>query len=82
MIFIKIMTVLQIPLSKEMQKGLNDRTNPVGISSTAYVKILIAKDLGFLIENNNFQQGNIFNADRDNDGKGIEADEFLTMLEA
>jgi len=76
------MTILQIPLSKEMQKGLDKRTNPIGISNTSYVKILIAKDLGLLAENDCFHQGNIFNAERDNNGKGIMADEFLGMLKS
>jgi len=73
--------ILQIPLSKEMQAELKIRTKPVGISNTAYVKVLIAKDLGLLPENNQgFRPGNLFNADRDNNGKGIPIGDMIKML--
>ena len=75
------MSILQIPLSEEMKRGLNERTNPIGISNTAYVKVLIAKDLG-LIGNDNFEPGNLFNADRDNGGKGISIADMKSMLKA
>lgn len=73
------MTTLQIPLSPEMQKMLKKRTHPVGVSSTAYVKILIARDLGLLPEND-FEPGNLFHANRDNDGQGISFSKMKNML--
>jgi len=74
------MTVLQIAISEEIKKRLNKRTKPVGISNTAYVKILIAKDLGLLAQDN-FVAGNLFNADRDNDGQGIPIADMKNMLD-
>ena len=74
------MTVLQIPLTDELKEGLERCTSAIGVSKSAYVKMLIAQNvLGEQAED--FSPGNLFNADRDNNGKGIPLDEFRKMLE-
>ncbi len=78
------MTILQIPLSDEMKKKLNQITKPVGISNTAYIKILIAKDLGLLPnqDKTTFAAGNLFNANRDNNSQGIPFSDVRKMLQS
>jgi hypothetical protein len=71
--------ILQIPLSSKMKEELDHRTKPVGISNTAYIKVLIAKDLG-LLPDTDFLPGNLFNADRDNNGKGVPIEDMRKML--
>lgn len=83
-LYVNNMTVLQIPLSDEMKNKLNQITKPVGISNTAYIKILIARELGLLPDQNKkaFTQGNLFNADRDNNGQGIPFSDVRKMLQS
>ncbi len=42
------MSVLQISLSEEMQERLNEKTKPIGVSNTSYVRMLLANNLGLL----------------------------------
>jgi len=75
--------VIQLSLSEEMEEKLNKRTKPIGISNTAYLKILLAKDLNMLqndLDDEGFLEGNLFNAKRDNKAEGIPISSFKKML--
>ena len=71
------MTTLQIKVQKQLAEALQKKSSQIGISKTAYVKVLIAQDLGLAFDE---QPGNLFNADRDNGGLGIPLGEFEAML--
>lgn len=72
------MTTLQITLPPQLQQSLDQKTKRIGVSKTAYVKMLIAQDMGIL--NEDALPGNLFNADRDNNGKGIPLEDFKKLL--
>lgn len=72
------MTTLQIKVQKDLDRALQEKSSKIGISKTAYVKVLMAKDLGIGFDE---EPGNLFNADRDNGGRGLSLDEFKSFLE-
>jgi len=73
------MSTLQISLPEALEKKLKAKTRAVGVSNTAYVKILIARDLGVL-DVPEYEPGNLFNADRDNHGQGLSLSEMKNLL--
>ena len=74
------MTTLQLQLHDTLATQLNEVADRVGISRTAYVKTLIAKDLGIAFTDQ--YPGNVFNAERDNQGVTVPLDDFVQMVES
>lgn len=68
------MALLQVNIEEELKKAIKKKANKYGVTASSLVKIVLVK--AFMEDD----QGNVFNADRDNNGKGIEINKFLTML--
>lgn len=84
------MALLQINIDNTLKKALQKKAKQYGVPISSLVRIVLVKSF---IENGNgnsahpspgspsdFKMGNLFNADRDNGGKGIPLDDFLNLL--
>ena len=72
------MTLLQVQVDETLKKAISKRAKRYGVPSSSLVKIALTE--AFMPEDEVF--GNVFNADRDNSGKGISGGDFLKMLQS
>jgi hypothetical protein len=72
------MTLLQLKVDSKLKKAIKDRAEEYGVTSSAIVKMVLSDAF---LKKESFTPGNIFNADRDNNGKGIPIDEFIALLQ-
>ncbi|MDP4007911.1 MAG: hypothetical protein Q8P68_01840 [Candidatus Peregrinibacteria bacterium] len=70
------MSLLQINIDDDLKKAIKGRAKKYGVPVSSVVKIVLVK--AFLDEDD--KPGNVFNADRDNAGKGINIDDVMSML--
>lgn len=78
-IFCIQMALLQVRISNKLYKALQNASKTFDVPMTSLVKIELTKS--FLLKNQDDNAlGNIFNAERDNKGKGIPTEDFLTMI--
>lgn len=70
------MSLLQINVDDNLKQAIKDRAKKYGVPVSSVVKIVLVK--AFLDADD--QPGNIFNASRDNNGKGIKIDDVMSML--
>lgn len=68
------MSLFQINIDEGLKKAIHKKAKHYGVTSSALVRIVLV---------NAFQDsktGNIFNADRDNGGKGIKVEDLISKL--
>lgn len=68
------MNLLQIKIDDKLKKAIQQKANSYGVPSSSLIRIVLVKN--FLQD----KPGNIFNADRDNNGKGIKVDDLIDYL--
>lgn len=66
------MSLLQVEISDELKAAIKEKANLYGITSSALVRIVLVKNF--------IEEGNVFNADRDNNGKGMPVDTLIQKL--
>lgn len=73
------MTLLQVNVEDKLKKAIDKKADSYGIPTSTLVRIVLVKSF---LENRNEDGGigNIFNADRDNNGKGLKIDDFIAAL--
>ena len=70
------MSLLQVQINDVLMSALRNRSERYGVPVASLVKMALGKI--FLDEDeDDYLPGNVFNADRDNNGKGIPAKELL-----
>lgn len=73
------MTLLQLKIDDKLKKAIDKKADTYGVPSSSLIRIVLVKS--FLEEEkNDITAGNIFNAARDNKGKGIKIDDFIAAL--
>lgn len=70
------MSLLQLNIDDNLKKAIKKKANLYGVPVSSLVRIVLVRS--FLEEE--IEEGNIFNAKRDNEGKGIKIDELIDML--
>ncbi len=68
------MNLLQVKIDDNLKKTIQEKANIYGITVSSLVRIVLIRS--FLLE----KPGNVFNADRDNKGKGIKIDDLIDSL--
>ena len=68
------MNLLQIKIDDRLKKAIQQKADSYGVPTSSLIRIVLVKT--FLHE----KPGNIFNADRDNSGKGIKIDNLIDSL--
>lgn len=75
------MTLLQVKIDDKLKKAIDKKADTYGVSVTALVRITLVKSfMSEMGHQEDFGHGNIFNADRDNNGKGIKIDDLINAL--
>ena len=86
------MALLQINIDDTLKKALQKKAKQYGVPISSLVRIVLVKSFTENANGNgnmthppvsspsNFKIGNLFNADRDNNGKGIPLDDFLALF--
>jgi FKBP-type peptidyl-prolyl cis-trans isomerase 2 len=73
------MTLLQLKIDDKLKKAIDKKADAYGVPTSSLVRIVLVKS--FLEEEkNDLAPGNIFNAPRDNKGKGLKIDDFIAAL--
>lgn len=72
------MSLLQIKIDDNLKKAIKQKADEYGVPSSSIVRIVLIKS--FLNDDRGMVKGNIFNAERDNKGIGIDIDDFIERL--
>jgi len=73
------MTLLQVKVDEKLKKAIEKKADTYGVPTSTLVRIVLVKS--FLNEPGaDSQAGNVFNAERDNRGKGIHIDQLIAAL--
>lgn len=67
------MTLIQINVEDDLKKAIQKKAKQYGVPVSSLIRIVLVK---FFLE----REGNVFNADRDNKGKGIMVDDLIDAL--
>ncbi|MCF6269534.1 MAG: BrnA antitoxin family protein [Melioribacteraceae bacterium] len=73
-------SLLQLKIDSPLKEAISQKAKKYGVPASSLIRIALTQ--AFMDENNDDMFGNIFNADRDNEGKGIPVKDFLEMLKA
>lgn len=76
----KCMNLLQIKIDNNLKKAIKKKAELYGVPASTLVRIVLVKSFLEEDEETNPDFGNVFNAKRDNNGKGIKIDDFLAAL--
>lgn len=68
------MNLLQVKIDDNLKKAIQEKADAYGVPASSLIRIVLVKN--FLKE----QPGNVFNADRDNNGRGIKIDDLIDSL--
>jgi hypothetical protein len=68
------MNLLQIKVDNKLKKAIQTKANSYGVPASSLIRIVLVKN--FLQD----KSGNVFNANRDNNGKGIKIDYLIDSL--
>lgn len=71
------MALLQVQIDEKLKKAMHGKARSYGVPMSSLVKIVLVHSF---MPQKEFQAGNIFNAQRDNQGKGIPLDDLLKAL--
>lgn len=71
------MSLLQIQIDDKLKKAISAKAKKYGVSSSSLIRITLVKAF---LDDDPWIEGNVFNAERDNEGKGIAIDDLITML--
>lgn len=73
------MTLLQLKVDDNLKKAIDKKADLYGVPVSTLVRIVLVRSF---IEDtgNGTNEGNIFNARRDNNGQGIKIDDLIAAL--
>ncbi|MBI4994906.1 hypothetical protein HZC21_04670 [Candidatus Peregrinibacteria bacterium] len=73
------MSLLQINIDEKLNKAIKEKAEMYDVPATSLVRIVLVRS--FMKEDKGeIGPGNIFNAGRDNKGKGIKIDDIIDLL--
>lgn len=70
------MSLLQIQVDDKLKKAMKAKAALYGVPMSSLVRIVLVQ--AFL--GDTVSKGNVFNAERDNDGKGMPIDDLISSL--
>jgi len=74
------MNLLQIKIDEKLKKAIRKKADLYGVPVSSLIRIVLVKSFLEQDEEENPGFGNVFNAKRDNAGKGINVEDFLSAL--
>lgn len=74
------MSLLQIHVDQKLKNAIKKKAAQYDVPASSLIKIILTQS--FLIDNTSqpYKPGNVFNAQRDNKGKGISLDSLIRAL--
>lgn len=72
------MSLLQVKVDKKLKRAIQEKSKKYGVPASSLVRIVLMDS--FLLGRDKEDAGNIFNAYRDTDGKGIPIDDLIRAL--
>lgn len=72
------MTLLQVKIDDKLSKAIKKKAGVYGVPASSLVKIVLTRS--FLDDGDKMIEGNVFNANRDNNGQGVKIDDLISML--
>ena len=74
------MNLLQIKIDEKLKKAIQKKADLYGVPASSLIRIVLVKSFLGQSEEEKMKAGNVFNAERDNKGKGIMIDDFIDAL--
>ncbi|MFA6024752.1 MAG: hypothetical protein WC777_06190 [Candidatus Gracilibacteria bacterium] len=71
------MSLLQIQIDDELKAAIQAKAKKYGVPSSSLVRITL---VDAFLDDEPWVEGNVFNAHRDSNGKGIPIDDLIKML--
>lgn len=71
------MTLLQLKIADNLSEAIKTKAATYGVPASSLIRIVLTRSF---LEEKESEAGNIFNANRDNQGKGIKIDDLIAML--
>jgi len=71
------MPLLQVKIDDKLSSAIKSKAKDYSVTASSLVKIVLAKSF---LQNAKEAPGNVFNSERDNNGKGINVDELIDTL--
>jgi hypothetical protein len=72
------MPLLQVQIDAKLKKAIKTKSSAYGVPASSLVKIVLTK--AFIEKKETIKEGNVFNAQRDNNGQGLKIDDLIDML--
>ena len=72
------MLLLQIKVDESLDKAIKQKAALYGVPASSLVRIVLVKSFTSVAKP--YEAGNVFDADRDNNGKGIMVDDLIDKL--
>jgi len=69
------MTLLQLKVDDALKSAIDEKSREYGVSASALIRIVLVKAF-----KPSKKMGNIFNAERDNNGMGLSLDDLIEQL--
>lgn len=66
------MPLLQVQIDEKLKKAIKNKSSAYGVPASSLIKIVLTKAF--------IEDGNVFNAQRDNKGQGLKIDDIIEML--
>jgi len=73
------MPLLQIKVDESLDKAIKQKAALYGVPASSLVRIVLVKSFSSA-DKKPYEAGNVFDADRDNNGKGIMVDDLIDKL--
>jgi predicted transcriptional regulator len=71
------LSLLQIQIDDKLKKAIQEKAEKYGVPSSSLIRITLVKAF---LDDEPWVEGNVFNAHRDNEGRGIPIDDLISML--
>lgn len=71
------MGLLQIQIDDELKEAIAAKAKKYGVPSSSLIRITLVKAF---LDDEPWVEGNVFNAEKDNKGKGLAIDDLIGML--
>lgn len=71
------MTLLQLKIDNKLSTAIKEKAVTYGVPASSLIRIVLIRSF---LEDKKTDEGNVFNANRDNNGKGIKIDNLIAML--
>jgi len=72
------MPLLQVRIDDTLSCAIKEKAEAYGVPASSLIKIVLTKS--FIQDPELKNPGNVFNAERDNNGKGIKIDDLISSL--